>query len=110
MRELIDIYRFDGRKDKWVLKHDYELLQNFKFAGIEFYLTYNKGYYFVCTLSKRDNLYSLIYRCEIEGGYKLTPGEVVSDFRKQFLKHSMNKDLVEKFLSDPMKYGKQPAK
>lgn len=107
MRELADIFRYDIKKDKWAEKHDYEVIQSFKFSGSEFCLVYKGGYYFICVQSSKGNLYSLIYREEKENGYKIPPGEIVSDFRKQYIKNGINKDKIEKFLSDPVKFGKK---
>ena len=100
-----DVFRFDVNKDKWVEKHDYEILQSFKFSGSEFCLVYKKGYYFICVQDKKGYLYSLLYRKKEENGLKLTPGEVVSDFRKQYLKNEINSEKIDKFLQDPVKFG-----
>lgn len=105
MRELTDLFRYDVKKDKWVEKRDYELVQSFKFSGSEFYLLYKCGYYFIGYESSKGNLYSLIYINEDENELKLTPGEVVSYFRKQYLKNGINRDKIERFLSDPIKFG-----
>ena len=106
MIELTDVYRYDSRKGKWVERHDYEIMQSFKFSGVEFCLTYKDGYYFVCAQWKRGDLYSLIYKKKIVDGYKVTPGEVVSDFRKQYIKNAITAEKIESFLTDPVKFGK----
>ena len=106
MIEVTDVYRFDINKRKWVEKHDYEVKQCFKFSGSEFCLTFKKGFYFMCFQDKKGNLYSLIYKKQIDGGYKLTPGEIVSEFRKQYLKHGITQEKIEEFLMDPVKFGK----
>ena len=102
-----DVFRFDINKSKWVEKRDYEILQSFKFSGLEFCLTYKDGYYFICYQNEKGCLYSLLYKKKETDGFKLTPGEVVSDFRKQYLKNAINLDKIEKFIQDPVKFGKK---
>ena len=99
-----DILRYDIDKKTWVLRKDHDLLQNFKFAGIEFYLVYKQVIYFICVMTPKNDLFSLVYRKEKENGLKLTPGEIVSDFRKNFLKHNVDKTLIENYFQDPLKY------
>jgi len=105
--ETTDIYRFDISKGKWAEKHDYEVKQCFKFSGSEFCLVYKKGYYFMCFQGKKGDLYSLIYKKQVDNGYKLTPGEIVSDFRKQYLKNAITVEKIESFIADPIKFGKK---
>ena len=106
MRELTDIFRYDVSKKKWVLKRDYEVLQSFKFSGSEFCLVRKDRYYFICYQNNKCDLYSILYKKSNENGYKLTPGEIVSDFRKQYLKNSITREKIEMFLTDPVKFGK----
>jgi len=98
-----NVYRFNVKKGEWVLRRDYEMLQNFKFSGIEFYLLLYNKCFFVTYLTPKGDLYSLTYKRD---NGDVTAGEVASEFRKQFLKNAINKDLIEKFLQDPLNFKK----
>lgn len=107
-----DIYRFDGKKLSWTRRADYDLVFSFKFLGNEFYLTYKDGNYFVCTYfdEKDSRLYSLYLQKEIEDGLKAAPGEVVSEFRKRYIKNNVTPDIISEFILDPVSYVKNKKK
>ena len=102
-----DIYRFNEKKNCWSKYKDYDLIYTFKFGGCEFCLTYKDGIYYACAYfdDQDDRLYSIYVQKEIANGEKCMPGEVVSEFRKKYLKNSITTDKIEKFILDPMKYG-----
>ena len=102
-----DIYRFNVSQNKWALKKEYDLLLNFKFSGKEYYLTRNGGWYFVCVSSNNGDLYSVKYYKEAENGERILPGEILSEFRKEYLKRKLTKEDVDKFIADPMPFFKK---
>ena len=109
-KELTDIYRFDVNKGKWVKKRDYEYVFSFKFAGNEFYLTHKNGWYFVCGCfdDKDSRLYMLYKQNEaIDGNLRYAPGEIVSEFRKKYLKNGINLEKITEFLLDPLNFCKK---
>ena len=103
------ILRFNREKGEWVTYRDCEFLQNLKFAGREFYLVYKNGCFFICT-DKGDDLVSVYLKKEMDGGYKTLPGEVVSEFRKKYLKLGVTSEMFELFLDNPVKYQKKYGK
>lgn len=100
-----DIYRFDVKKNSWTKRKDYELLYTFKFAGNEYCLTANDEWYFVCSCfdDEDSRLYSL-YRQKKKGA---VPGEVVSEFRKLYLKNEITLNKITNFLLEPLKFCKK---
>jgi hypothetical protein len=46
----------------------------------------------------------------MDGGYKTLPGEVVSEFRKKYLKLGVTSEMFELFLDNPVKYQKKYGK
>lgn len=97
------ILRYNAKKGEWCTHKDYDLLQSLRFANREFYLVYKNGYYFVCT-DKGKGMASVYYKKEVEDGDKILPGEVVSLFRKNYLKNGITPDMLELFLEDPVSY------
>lgn len=100
---LTNIYRYDLKKHEWALKRDYELYQNFKFAGREFFVTKKGKYYFVCTDWKNDSLYALMHYSEhdTEENRALSPGEIASSFRKSLLSKKISEENIVNFLTNP---------
>ncbi len=103
------ILRYDIRKGEWVRRKDYEYLQNLRFANREFYLVYKNGYYFMCT-DRGNDIASVYYKKEVEDGEKIFPGEVVSLFRKNYLKRGITDEMVDLFLDSPPSYDKKYGK
>ena len=106
-----DILRYSTKKNCWCKCGDCDLLQNLRFANREFYLTYKKGCYFICTEKGRD-IASVFRMKEGEGAGKVLPGEVVSEFRKGYLKNGITPEMVDLFLEKPEEYRikyKKPA-
>ena len=103
------ILRYDVKKGAWVRHKDYEYLQSLRFANREFHLVYKNGYYFVCT-DKGGDIASLYYKKEVENGEKIFPGEVVSLFRKNYLKHKITDEMVDMFLDNPPSYEEKYGK
>lgn len=103
---MTDIYRFDVKKQCWTKRKDYTLYMSFKFSGNDFYLTYNNGWYYVCTYFDDDSrrIYSVYRQKETVNGQKCAPGEVVSEFRKQYLKNKITNKIINDFLSDPLNF------
>ena len=100
-------YRYDVDKQKWVLRQGHELIQNFKFSGREFFLTHKGHFYFICTNYKNNELYTLVNFKDTEDGYKLTPGEVSSKFRKEYLKRKISDEQILDFIREPLKFAKK---
>ena len=103
------ILRYSVKKGGWSTYGDCDLLQNLRFANREFYLVYKKGCYFMCT-DKGKSIASVYYKKEIEDGDKILPGEVVSLFRKNYLKNGITPEMVELFLEDPVSYQEKYRK
>ena len=94
------IKRYDCKKG-WVAKKDYDIVQNFKFSGNEFYITKKGGNYFVCFLDDNGDLFSITHaKCSDNFG-EVTPGEVASRFRKGYLKHQITTEKIKNFIKDP---------
>ena len=106
---LTDIYRYDTKKDSWTKRRDYDLLNTFKFSGNEYCLTYKDGWYYVCSYfdDNDDKIYCLYKHPEKVDGFKVAPGEVVSEFRKNYLKNEITLDKIQQFLLEPTKFGKR---
>lgn len=100
---LTDILHFSREKNKRITIKDCSLLSNFLFNKIDFYLVYKAGYFFVCTYYNKD-LVVLWFKKEIDNNEKIVSGDVVSQFRKNYLKHSITKEKIELFLSNPIEY------
>jgi len=98
-----DILHFDRKKDKRVAIKDCDLLSNFLFNKMDFYLVYKTGYFFICTSFNKD-LVVLWIKKEIKNSEKITAGEVVSQFRKNYVKHNITKEKIELFLNNPIEY------
>ena len=103
------ILRYNVKKGEWCTHRDYDLLQSLRFVNREFYLVYKNGYYFVCA-DKGKDIASVYYKKEVEDGDKILPGEVVSLFRKNYLKNGITPDMLELFLEDPVSYQKKYKK
>lgn len=101
------ILRYDG--GKWTKCRNCEYLQNFRFANREFYLVKKDAVYFVTT-DKGADIASVYLKPETEKGEKILPGEVVSLFRKEYLKHNITQEMIELFLNDPQEYRKKYSK
>lgn len=99
-----NILRYDG--GKWNKCKNCEYLQNFRFANREFYLVKKDGIYFVAT-DKGADIASVYLKSETENGEKILPGEVVSLFRKEYLKHNITQEMIELFLNNPQEYRKK---
>ena len=106
-RYVTDIYRYDVGKDKWTKRKDYDQLTSFKFAGGEYCLTYKDGWYYVCSaFDDEDNrLYCLYKQKKTKND---VPGEIVSQFRKLYLKNNITTEKVKEFLIDPIKICPKP--
>lgn len=103
---LTDIYRFDVNKERWTKRKDYELVFTFKFAGNEYCITHFNGWYYVCTCF--DNEDSRLYCLYKQKNVDTTPGEVVSEFRKRYLKNNINLEKITEFLLEPLKICPKP--
>lgn len=111
-RYLTTILRFHGKKGeepKWHKYKDCEFIQNLRFMNREFYLVYRDGVYYMTT-DKGADVASVYLKKEVDGAEKLFPGEVVSLFRKEYLKHNITSDMVDLFLEDPVKYREKYGK
>lgn len=110
MKEAINyktpILRYDMKEGKWKTHKDYDLLQNFRFANREFYLTYNKGVYYICTDLGND-IASVYFKKENDGGDKILPGEVAALFRKEYAKRGISQEMIELFLQNPQEYNEK---
>lgn len=103
---ITDIYRFDVSKEAWTKRKDYELVFDFKFAGNEYCITKEKGWYYVCScFDNEDNRLYCLYKQKDEN---TTPGEVVSEFRKRYVKNNINLEKITEFLLDPLKICPKP--
>lgn len=98
-----DIHRFDRKKDSWVKMKDYDIVTSFKFSGNEFVLLYKGGVFFV-GVEVKGNVMSLYYVRENDDGKKVLPGEVVSMFRKLYIKNGITQEVLDGFLKDPVGY------
>ena len=98
------ILRYDG--EKWYKCKNCDYIQNFRFANREFYLVKKDGMYFVTT-DKGADIASVYIKSETEKGEKILPGEVVSLFRKEYLKHDITQEKIETFLNNPQEYRKK---
>lgn len=106
---LVDILHFNRKQNKRIPIKNCKLISNFLFNKVDFYLVYKAGYFFVCTNLKSD-LAVLWIKNEIENGEKIASGEVLSQFRKNYVKHNITKEKIGLFLDNPIEYEKQYPK
>ena len=109
LKYKIQIQRYSAKKDTWFTYRDCDLLQNFRFANREFYLVYKNGRFFVCAEKKGDPV-SVYTQKEGDGNEKKLPGEIVSEFRKKYLKNGITPEMLETFLDNPVKYDREYKK
>lgn len=95
-----DIYYFSKVDEKKTCIKECEIIKTFMYGRVNFFLLYKKGWFFICTNDKKDDLCSIWSR--LKKGR--TPNEILSIFRKEFDRNSINKDLIENFLKQPKKY------
>lgn len=107
--EKTDILHFSREKNKRVPIKNCEIVSNFLFCKFEFFLLHKNKMFFICFLSNRE-LFLVWKKSEYSNGNKLLPGEILSEFRKLFLKNKINKDKIDLFIADPLTYEKQYKK
>ena len=98
--ELTDILRYDVKKGCRVKLKNCEIQSNFLFSKMDFYLVKKDKTYFICIPSDGE---LVLLTKEPDNGR--TAGEVISDFRKNYLKNRITKEMIEQFIADPMKYS-----
>lgn len=104
------ILRFSPKKGEWAKCKDCDYIQNLRFVNREFYLVRKNGYYFICTDKGKNDIASVYYKKEEENGEKILPGEVVSLFRKEYIKNAVTPEMVDFFLEDPLSYQEKYKK
>lgn len=107
--EKTDILRYCRKKSKRVSIKECDIINNFLFNKIEFYLVYKAGYFFVCTPQNKE-LIMLWFKKGVENKEKITPGEVTSEFRKKYLKNEISQERLGLFLDNPLEYEKKYPK
>jgi hypothetical protein len=105
-----DILRYSMKKHEWYKYRDCDYVQNLRFMNREFYLAYKNGCYFICTDRGKKDIASVYYRKENENGENVLPGEVVSLFRKEYIRNKVTPEMVDLFLEDPAEYRKTYSK
>lgn len=103
---LTDILRYDIEKGKRVKLKDCEVVSDFLFAKNNFYLVRKGKFYAVC-ISVDDELTLLTKTAACDGDIEKTPGEVIAEFRKGYLKNGITQDRIDFFLKDPVAYCKK---
>ena len=102
---LTYILRYDKEKGKRVKLKDCEILTQFLFNKNECFLVKKGKFYAVC-ISSNEEL--VLLTKTVENGR--TPGEIVADFRKGYLKHGITQDKIDLFIENPVEYCKKYKK
>ena len=98
-----DILYFDRKENKRIKMKDCEIINDFIFSRNNFFLVYKKGVYFICIPHDGD-LISLWHKIAYENKKKIPSGEVISEFRKNYLKNGIEQKDIDFFIADPLAY------
>ncbi len=104
-----DIFIFNKEGEKKKIK-DCIVNNNFLYHRIDFFLVEDERFYYVCINNETQDLYSIWSKRREIDGEKISDREVTSYFRKEFDKNNISKELIEKFLKEPLKYTKLKIK
>lgn len=104
-----DIFIFNKEGEKKKVK-DCVIVNNFLYHRVDFFLLEGNIYYYICVNNESQDLYSIWTRVKENGGNMISSREITSIFRKEFDKNNISKELIEKFLKEPLKYTKLKQK
>lgn len=98
-----DIYYFN-KKGELNISKKHEIVKEFRYKDINFYLIYKDGFYGVC-YAYEGRLFSLCQRYN-----NLTPSEVVKKFKEGFTANKITLDDIKTFIREPLKYARKKKK
>jgi hypothetical protein len=98
-----NIFIFNKEGERKKVKDCY-LLRNFLFHRIDFFLTEDDYFYYVCVNDEKQDLISIWSRSKVNEGINITSNEIMSLYRKEFDKNNITKELIEKFIKAPLKH------
>ena len=98
-----DVYYFNKKGELNVSKK-HEIVKEFRYKDINFYLIYKNSFYGVC-YAHEGRLFSLCQRYN-----NLTTSEVVKKFKEGFTTNKITLNDIETFIREPLKYVRKKAK
>ena len=85
------------------------LLNEFMFSRNEFYLLRKDDIFFMCVSDDGDLV--MVWKHPVKkDGEEFTAGDVMSIFRKEYVKHGITMDMLNTYLTEPLKYEKKYLK
>ena len=107
--ETAEMFHYDTNKGKRVVVKDCEIVNNFFFSKNDFYLLRKNRIFYVC-ISVKGNLILVWYHPEHKNGEQFYPSDIISEFRKGYIKAGIAQEDIDSFLTDPVKYEKNRRK
>lgn len=101
MGALTDTWSYSNKQGKRIKHKDCEIVNNFRFSQNDFYVLLHKNIYYVC-YSHNGELYVVWHKVNKD----TSAGEVVSEFRKGFIKNKITQQDISNFIENPAAYAK----
>ena len=104
MNPKTNIFYFKKDGGDIVKLKECNVLKTFIYNRNNFVLLEKNNFYWVCVNDKNDDLYSIWSKYKFNNVIEVKTNEILSMFRKEYDKNKITKELIEKFLENPLKH------